>query len=159
MKTCLMIATAFALGMSAHAQNNKPITVPEPVKTAFIKQFPKAEGTAWEMESKTEYEAEFKMGGMKYSAVYSAEGKWMETEHKIKTEALPAAVQKMIASTYADHKVKGAEMAETPDGTVYEVDMEKGEHEMEVVFNTDGKVLKSKVEEDKDADGEDKDND
>lgn len=146
MKTYLIIATTFALGMSASAQDKTAITVPEPVKAAFAKQFPKAESAKWEMEDKTDYEAEFKMSGTKYSAKYSAAGKWMETEHKIKADALPDPVKKAIAASYADHKVEGAEMAETPDGVVYEVDLEKGDSEMEVVFNADGKVLKTMME-------------
>ena len=84
----------------------------------------------------------------------------METEHKIKADALPEAVRKAIATTYADHQVEGAEQVERADGTFYEVDLEKGGTEIEVLFNADGKVLKSKVEEeDKDAPGEDDDND
>ena len=98
------------------------------------------------MEDKTDYEADFKLSGVKYSATYSATGKWMETEHKIKAEALPDPVKKAIAASYADHKMGSAEMAETPEGTMYEVDLENGEHEMEVVFNADGKVVKSKIE-------------
>ncbi len=35
----------------------------------------------------------------------------------------------------------------SPKGTFYEVDMEKGEKSMEVVFATDGKVLKENIEE------------
>ena len=45
-----------------------------------------------------------------------------------------------------------AEVAESPQGTTYEVDLEKGEHSMEVVFAADGKVLKSVVEEEDEKD-------
>ncbi|MBL0128833.1 MAG: PepSY-like domain-containing protein [Flavobacteriales bacterium] len=148
MKNLIPTLLALAITASACAQKPATIVVPEAVKAAFVEQFPKAEGTAWEMESKTEYEAGFKMGGMKYSAVYSTEGKWMETEHKIKVEALPEGVRKSLAVNYPDHKIEGAELSETPDGTVFEVDLEKGKDELEVVFNADGKVLKSKVEDD-----------
>ncbi|MBK7385133.1 MAG: PepSY-like domain-containing protein [Flavobacteriales bacterium] len=160
MKNLIPTLLALAVTASACAQKPATIVVPEAVKAAFAEQFPKAEGTAWEMESKTEYEAGFKMGGMKYSAVFTAEGKWMETEHKIKTDALPETVKKAIATNYADHKVEGAEQVERADGTFYEVDLEKGETEIEVLFNADGKVMKTKVEEeDKDSPGEDDDND
>ena len=163
MKTYLILTTTFAFIMNASAQDKTAITVPEPVKAAFTKQFPKAENAKWEMEDKTDYEAEFKMSGMKYSAKYSAAGKWMETEHKIKAEALPDPVKKAIAASYADHKIEGAEMAETPDGVVYEVDLESrnaagGDSELEVVFNAEGKVLKSMVE-DENEKGKDDDQD
>lgn len=146
MKIHLIIATTLSLGMSVSAQDKAPITVPEPVKAAFTKQFPQAENAKWEMEDKTDYEAEFKMSGVKYSAKYNAAGTWMETEHKIKTEALPDAVKKSIATNYADHKTEKAELTETPEGVFYEVDLEKAGLEVEVVFGMDGKVLKSKEE-------------
>ena len=165
MKHALPFLLTIALAANACGQSKTAITVPEPVKAAFTKQFPKAENAKWEMEDKTDYEAEFKMSGMKYSAKYSAAGKWMETEHKIKAEALPDPVKKAIAASYADHKIESAEMAETPDGVVYEVDLESrnaagGDSELEVVFNAEGKVLKSMVEdEDKNEKGKDDDQD
>ncbi len=135
--------------------------VPQVVKAAFMEQFPKAEHAKWEMESKTEYEVNFKQGGNELSASYGTDGTWMETEHAIKADALPEAVRKAIAAGYADHKAKGIDVAESPKGTVYEVDMEKGEQSIEVVFAADGKVLESKVEERKqdedDEKGEEKD--
>ena len=159
MKTYLMIATAFSSSMSATAQNKAQITVPEAVQAAFAKQFPKAEGTTWELEDKTDYEAEFKLSGMKYSAKYDAKGTWSETEHKIKPEALPDAVKKAIAASYPEHKIKKAELAETPDGVVFEVDLEKGESELEVVFSTEGKLLKSTEEKEENGKGKEMEDD
>jgi hypothetical protein len=146
MKNLLPVALILALSSSACAQKLNETDVPQPVKTSFAKQFPKAESAKWELEDKTDYEVNFKHAGQKMSAKYSAAGKWMETEQDITEAELPEPVRKAIAANYADHKMEGAEKAETPEGTVYEVDLEKGEHEMEVVFNADGKVLKTKVE-------------
>ncbi len=146
---------------AANAQRLADDKVPAVVKAAFTKQFPKAEHAKWEMESRTEYEVNFKQGGADRSATYGTDGTWLETEQAIKADALPEPVRKAIAAGYADHKVKGIDVAESPKGTVYEVDMEKGEESLEVVFAADGKVLESKMEEHKrDADdekGEEKD--
>ena len=148
MKYVFPALLSLTLSVTACAQDKGEVIVPEPVKAAFAKQFPKAEGAKWEMEDKTDYEAEFKMNVSKYSAKFDAKGTWIETEHKIKQEELPAPVQQALKSNYADHKVEGAEVAETPEGTIYEVALEKADHEMEVVFNAAGKVLNTKVEED-----------
>jgi len=142
-----MIAMLLLAGLTSTAQDKDIVNVPEAVKSAFAQRFPKAEGTKWELEDKTDYEAGFKQAGVKYSAKFSATGAWMETEHKIKKEALPELVQKALAANYAGYKVEGAEQAETPEGMFYEVDLEKGEQEMEVLFSADGKVVKSQVEE------------
>ncbi len=160
MKNLLPAALILALSASACAQKMNETDVPQPVRTSFAKQFPKAESPKWELEDKTDYEVNFKQAGQKISAKYSAAGTWMETEQKIAAAELPEPVRKAIAANYADHKMEGAEKAETPEGTLYEVDLEKGEHEMEVVFNADGKVLKTKMEEeDKKDQGKDDDQD
>lgn len=141
-----------SLSMNACAQKVSEADVPQPVKTAFMKQFPKAEHAKWEMEDKKDYEVDFQQGGGKWSAKYAADAKWLETEHAIKPVELPAPVRAAIAASYADHKLEAAELVEGPQGTTYEVDLEKGEHSMEVVFSADGKVLKSVVEEEDEKD-------
>ncbi len=146
--TLLMLS----LSMNASAQKVSDADVPQPVKAAFMKQFPKAEHAKWEMEDKKDYEVNFTQAGKKWSATYAADAKWLETEHAIKPEELPAPVRAAIAASYADHKLEAAELVESPQGTTYEVDLEKGEHSMEVVFSADGKVLKSLVEEEDEKD-------
>lgn len=150
-----MITMLMLAGLTTTAQDKDIVTVPEAVKTAFAQRFPKAEGTKWEQEDKTDYEAAFKLGGMKYSAKYAAAGTWMETEHGIKREALPEPVRNTLATSYAGHEVEGVEQVETPDGTHFEVDLEKRDQEMEVRFSADGKVVKTKVEDEADEKDED----
>ncbi len=144
-----LLSLAGLLACNASAQHLSDDKVPAVVKASFTEQFPKAEHAKWEMESKTEYEVNFKQEGKALSATYGTDGAWLETEHAIKADALPELVRKAIAAGYADHKVKGIDVAESSKGTVYEVDMEKGEQSLEVVFAADGKVLESKVEEHK----------
>lgn len=155
MKTSLMILAVLALSATACAQKVNEADVPQPVKAAFMKQFPKADHAHWGMESKTEYEVEFKQGAEEMSATYGTAGQWMETEKDLKMAELPAAVRKTIAEKYADQKTGDISHVDSPKGEMYEVDMENGEKSMEVVFSTDGKVLKEMVEEK----GNDEDND
>ncbi|MBS1568966.1 MAG: PepSY-like domain-containing protein [Bacteroidetes bacterium] len=157
MKIQLMILSVLALGATACGQKVSEADVPQPVKAAFMKQFPKADHIRWGMESKTEYEAEFKLGSEAMSATFGTAGQWLETERDIKIEALPEAVRKALADKYAGSKVKDVSYVENPKGTFYEADLEKGEQSMEVVFNADGTVFKEQVEEsgkDNDEDGD-----
>lgn len=155
MKTPLMILSILALSASACGQKVSEADVPQPVKAAFTKQFPKADHARWEMETKTEYEVNFKQGAEAMSATYGNTGEWMETEKDLKLAALPGPVRASIAQNYADQKLGDISHVDSPKGQTYEVDMEKGERSMEVVFSTDGKVLKEMVEEQ----GNDEDND
>lgn len=155
MKTQLMILSILALSASACGQKVSDADVPQPVKAAFTKQFPKAERAKWGMESKTEYEVEFKQGSEEMSATYGNAGEWIETEMDLKLAALPGPVRATIARDYEGQKIGDISHVDSPKGQTYEVDMEKGEKSMEVVFSTDGKVLKEMVEEK----GKDEDND
>ncbi len=147
MKTQLMILSVLALSASACGQKVSEANLPQPVKAAFMKQYPKADHTSWGMESKTEYEAEFKLGSVAMSATYSTAGQWIETEKDIKEAALPQAVRNTLAGKYAGYKVKGASHLDNPKGTFYEADIEKDEMSKEIVFNADGTVFKETVEE------------
>ena len=153
--TLLMLS----LSMNACGQKISDTAVPQPVRAAFQKQFPSAEKVKWEMEDKTKYEAVFNQSGTESSASYGANGNWLETETAVKEAALPAAVRATLASKYPGHKLSAFERLETPEGTMYEVEAEKGEHTVEVKLAADGKVLKvAEVEEEKgEGDVEEKD--
>lgn len=159
MKYMVPTLIMLTLSMNASGQKVSDADVPPAVKAAFVKQFPKAGQARWEMEDGKDYEAEFKQDGTKWSAKYNAAAKWLETEHAIEAAALPEAVRKSIASGYDGHKMEESELVETPDGTVYEVALEKGKESLEVVFSADGKVLKSKVEDEDDEEGDDDEKD
>ncbi|MEH6408263.1 MAG: hypothetical protein V7767_13365, partial [Leeuwenhoekiella sp.] len=48
--------------------------IPNAVNEAFAKKFPNAKSVKWDKETETEWEAEFKMDGMEYSANFTDEG-------------------------------------------------------------------------------------
>jgi len=59
-------------------------SVPEKVKSAFAGKFPNASSVKWDKENDEEWEAEFKMDGKEYSANFTVDGNWKETEYEIK---------------------------------------------------------------------------
>ena len=75
------------------------------------------------------------------------------TETEIKKGDLPQAVQAAIAKEFVGYKIEEAEKVETAkEGTHYEVALEKGELNYEVLFSADGKVLKKEEKKEKDED-------
>lgn len=125
---------------------------PTVVSDAFTAKFPSAKSVKWDKENDTEWEAEFKMNGKEFSAIFSNSGEWLETEQEIKKSELPATVLASIKTNFANHKIDEAEKAEKKTGTVYEVILEKGKLEIEVVFDADGKVLYQKVHDEEEED-------
>lgn len=111
--------------------------IPSAVTVAFAKEFPKATKVKWEKED-ANFEAEFVDGSKEYSAVFSAEGKLMETESEIAINELPAAVQDFLTKNYPGQKVKEAAKITKADGSVvFEAEI-KGK---DLLFDTNGNVL------------------
>lgn len=157
MKKLILVAMSIAIGFGSSCErkeSNK--NVPEAVKTAFSQKFTNAEGVEWSQEDDTEWEAEFEMNGKEYSANFSNDGKWKETEYEIKPSELPKAVQLTISQEFSDYEIESAEISKTVDGEVYELAIEIDDEEFEVVIDANGKIIeKKKASEEEDEDGED----
>jgi uncharacterized membrane protein YkoI len=141
MKTLNLIAAAVIISFTACAQTNAP----ENVVNAFTQKFPDAKSVKWDKENETEWEAEFKLKGEEYSANFSTDGTWKETEHEIETSAIPANVKQTLDNGFAGYKIEEAEISETAEGTVYEFELKNDKTEMEVAVSPEGKVVKKEV--------------
>lgn len=133
---------------------DKEEVAPKQVADAFTKKFPTATDVEWEKENEKEWETEFKMNKTEYSANFLSDGTWQETEHEIKEKEVPQNIMASLKKAFPDYEIEEAEISETPKGIVYEFAIEKGEMEMEVAIDTNGKVIKQEV---KTEDTEDKD--
>jgi len=148
--TILMLGSVMVLSQAC-AQTNAP----EKVKTAFSKKFPNSKKVKWDKENETEWEAEFKMNGEEYSANFTSDGTWKETEHEIEKSDIPATVKQTLDNKFAGYDIEEVEVSETMDGKVYEFAMEKDETDMEVAISPDGKVVKKEVQKEEDKEDND----
>ena len=140
-KSIMIMSLLLGFGVMSYAQS-----APSAVKSAFEKKFPNAKSVEWKKENDSEWEAEFKLNGVEYSANFSNDGTWKETEHEIKESELPNAVKNTLNDQFGDYKVEDVEMIETPGFSGYEIEIEKGKETIELVIDNSGKVLKKKVE-------------
>lgn len=150
----IVLLCAVFMGISACAQKVASDKVPPPVHAFFNAKFPKAEKVEWEMENDHEYEAEFKNGGLKQSAKFDKAGKWIETETEIKVSELPEVIKNAVAAEFPGFKLEEACKVESAiTGMGYEVEVEKGKEEFDVLLDETGKVLnKSSEKEEEDED-------
>ncbi len=149
-----MLVTVLSFGIlsSSCAQGKK--SAPAAVQAAFKAKFPTVQKAKWDKEDENEWEAEFKTDGKEMSANFSSDGTWLETETELKAADLPQAVKDAIASQFAGYKMEEASMVQTAEMAAgYEVEMEKGETTIEVLFGADGTVIKQKTESEDDEDG------
>ena len=151
MKNLLFVITIIALfGLNACNCGHTCEDIPEKVNTAFLEKFPDAKDVKWEQEDENEWEAEFKMDDKEYSANFTSDGNWKETEHEIEKSDLPKTVITTLETEFAGYDIEEAEISESPERKVFEIDLKKDESEIEVTVAPDGNVLNREVEEDED---------
>ena len=139
----VLFVNAIGTGMYAFGANNK---APQKVKDAFTQKFPEVKKVKWEKENETDWEGEFKMKGVEYSANFLEDGTWMETEYEIKMEDVPENIRKALVESFPDYKIEEAEISETVDGIFYEFELEKGKTEIEVAIDMNGKIIKNTID-------------
>ena len=151
MKSIMVMLGLVMLSATSFAQKIANEKVPAAVKEGFKAKFPSVTKSTWEMESASEYEADFKLKDKKYSAKFDKSGHWIETETEISVAALPKVVSETIAKQFPDFKIKEAEKAETSNlGTLYEVKIQKAKQIYAVHLSTDGKIVSKETEKEED---------
>lgn len=154
MKKLIVLIGAFAI-VSFNACGEAAKDVPSEVKTAFSKKFPDATKVKWDKENDAEWEAEFILKGVEYSANFDMAGTWMETEYAITAAEIPAAVKSSLDDEFTAFKIEHSVVSETPEGKIYEFELKKGKEETDVSIDMNGNVLKkAQSEEEEDEEGE-----
>ena len=140
----MLLSIVLLTVITVQAQKNiSPDKVPAGTKNAFAKAHPNVIGK-WEMEE-GEYEVSFKEGGKAMSCVIDKNGMIKETETVIPVSELPAPVSDYIAKHYKGVIVKEAATIVKADGkTIYEAEI----NGKDVLFDADGKLLKTKKDND-----------
>ncbi len=122
--------------------------VPQKVKEAFQKKFPTVSSVDWEKESENEWEAEFKMNKIEYSANFLKNGTWVETEHELPKKDIPKYIYNSLMTEFPGYEIEEVEISETIDGSFYEFEIERKNLTMEVVIDKNAKIVKkTKVDE------------
>jgi hypothetical protein len=143
-KTLFLLLAAIMLTASSYAKKTGKTDAPPAVQSAFAAKFPNTQNVKWEKEkNNTEYEANFTLKGVKTSANFTTDGKWVETETTIKVSELPAKVVATIKAKHTGAEIVGAAKIETAsNGIHYEADIKKDGKTHEVTLDADGKFVK-----------------
>lgn len=144
MKTkSIQLMAMFILGIGTiFAQDIPESQVPSVIVNNFKKEFPKANDAEWERKG-DQYNVDFELGWLTdYEAWYSASGKQIRYTMEVSYGDLPKAVTKAIKSQYAGYRVDDAKKIVEKEKVTYKVDIENGNHELELVYSKDGKLNK-----------------
>ena len=144
MKNTLIFIGILALSAcssSAQKTENKKEAkgVPQAVKDIFAKKYPSASGASWEKEEDNNFEAEFEMNEVEYSAVFDKTGRFVEQEMEIRVIDLPQAITGYIETNHKGKKIKEASRIEFADGTInYEAEVQG----KDLIFDQSGKFIR-----------------
>jgi hypothetical protein len=115
--------------------------VPAQIEQAFKKKFSIATNVKWEQENDTVFEASFKLDKVRYSADFSNDGKWIETESTCTYEELPADILSAFEITYPGKSPRHVAMVQTSELKIFfELEIIDGLHQVELRYYPDGKL-------------------
>src|SRR5690554_1587952 len=110
----LLSSTILALGIFGCSFMEKDIPaskVPAAVKASFDKEYANPVDVEWE-KKKGNYEADFEVENIDYSAVFNEEGQLLMAKIDIEKEALPATITQKISEEYPDYIIDDADKIE-----------------------------------------------
>ena len=139
MKKFLFVAFAAILTTTCFGQKTSKDNIPQVVKDALKKSFPTAHNEKWEKEDQN-FEAEFNLNKKEMSALYSPEGKLIETEVEIALGELPTPIVNYVSKNLSGKKIKEASKITDDTGTVsFEAEVDGKDY----IFDASGNLLKS----------------
>ena len=139
MKEFLLVALAAILTTSSFGQKTSKDNVPQSVQDALKKSFPTAQVEKWEKENQN-FEAEFDFNKEEMSALFSPEGKLIETEVDIAIGDLPTPIVNYVSKNLSGKKIKEASKITNSAGNVsFEAEVGGKDY----IFDSSGNLLKS----------------
>lgn len=146
MKSLIIIGALASFCINpANAQKIKANEVPQAVKDSFSKEYPSNPTVQWEKEDGL-YEANFKINKKEVSVSLDNSGVIKEVETELAKTELPSAVQAELKKSYGDYKIEEIAKIVSNETTTYEAEVEKGESSFELIFDSNGKLLKKTEE-------------
>ena len=133
---------ASAVALVGCDKNDDAVQVPAQVETAFHAMYPNATDVRWSGRSGYMV-ADFRESGVANSAWFDHSGGWHMTDTDIPYQALPEAVKTSFeASEYATWRIEEVEkVTRTRLETLYVIEVEQREAEMELHYSEDGVLL------------------
>lgn len=143
MKKTLVFVSIIATTACSSAQDNeakeKNGKTPDAVTTAFEKKYPAIKDVDWEKEDVNQFEAEFEINEVEYSAVFDKSGKFMEEEMEIKVADLPNSIVDYVGKNYPGKKIKEAAKITLANGTTnYEAQVGG----KDLIFDSNGQFIR-----------------
>lgn len=138
------------------------VMVPEKTKTEFKTKYPNATNetwnrydpnydysydwdmTGWPKMDTSYYTVKYNWNGDDYWVFYTPDWEWMATVEPVKSDAVPAAVNKTLNEKYKAYTVESVNKENDKNREAYEIKMVNGADKMKVLIDSKGNVMKAK---------------
>lgn len=111
--------------------------VPKSVMNTFNSAFPDASDVDWEKKGK-EYEADFEIQNIDYSARFAANGKLIMQKQDVLVLDIPEAIGAAIQKDYDGYHIDDVEKIEMDGKEYFQVELDGTMRDRKVVFSADG---------------------
>lgn len=152
MKTRIFLSLGMVIALlSMISCNDEKIVVSKEIQTAFDAVHPNAKNVRWEMED-VYYVAEFKEDNIHKNAWFTSNAVWLLSESDYRLNNLPQSVQNAFnACEYANWHVDDVDVIIRPNiETIYVIEVNQGETEVDLHFNENGDLIKIEFDTDDD---------
>ena len=149
-----LAAVPAALSSTLSAQEQKELkiscgAVPEPVRAAFQKTFPKATMTRCGKEAeqgKTAYEISSKEGAIRRDVLFYPDGTLIVIEEAVAFDTVPDPVKQAVRQKYPNGKIALSEKVLRDSKVLYEFRIKQGRKLTEIVFDPEGAEVPMKTQ-------------
>lgn len=154
LKKCMLLLALGTIGLQScdNDDDNTPNYIPEALKSAFAEKYPDIRNEQWVTRG-SYFVADFLLKNEEAEAWFTPEGIWQMTETDLKFAALPDPVRAAFEkSEFALWKVDDIDCLERAGmETVYVLEVEQGEKEMDLYYTAGGVLIKSVPDTDDDS--------
>lgn len=139
MKAAIFSMVLAGLTLASCSSDLEESKVPSVVKNTLVSKFSYSGPVDWEKE-RGNYEAEFREDTLGYKALISPQGVLLRYKEPLALNELPSAVLQTLQSQYRDHGVEDLEKVVRGREAYYQLELEKGLKELQLVLTPDGAV-------------------
>ena len=131
---------------SCDDDDDKDIVADAQLANAFEAQFPDVDArfVQWEWNDRSKlYEADFHEDNYEKTAWFSRDYVWQKTETDLNRpySEVPSAVVDAASAQHPDYQIEDIDFIETPENDYYVVEMERGEREVYLNIEEDGRIF------------------
>ena len=120
--------------------NFQPVIIPQAITDSINKMYAGATILEFDQE-KNGFEVDILHNNIYKDVYFNTENQWISTEWDITKDQVPAIVMNALqASEYKNYTIDDIDLIEKPEGTFYVFDLEQGDNDVEVTFDSEGNI-------------------